>query len=253
MQIVKRMIVTDNYKTGETFYPICSSVSIESQNNDSDNNTFKRLTVFNDRGQGVTSLYNGVIYVMINRWSSRDDNKGVDEKLYEPQSTQSAMEIKHIIALDVADENQNNKVKDIAENYLQNGLLLFNMKDISVKPQQQVRHLKLDDLFIHAKNIHKEIIYVDKKRMMVQFFNSFDPFWTREHELASSYYNTITIMLNHLKQVKIKECTMNGFMCVNVVEHNVPRRTNLRKHFYNDYPSFIIEPLQFKVFEIKFN
>lgn len=256
MQIVKRMIVTDKYKTGETFYPICSSVSIESQNNDSDNNTFKRLTVFNDRGQGVTSIHNGVIYVMINRWSSRDDNKGVNEKLYEPQSTQVAMEIKHIIALDVNDENENRKVKDIAENYLQNGLLLFNMKDIAVQQQEQqymnVRSFKLEDLFIHAKNIHKEIIYVDKKRMMIQFFNAFDPFWTRSSELPS-YYNTITVMLNNLKQVKIKECTMNGFMCVNIVKQNITLRTNLRKHFYNDYPSFVIEPLQFKVFEIKFN
>ena len=88
--------------------------------------------------------------------------------------------------------------------------------------------------------------------MNVQFFNSFDPFWTRSQEL-SAYYNTLTVVLSHLKQVKIKECTMNGFMCVNVVEQNVTRRTNLRKHFYNNYPSFVIEPLQFKVFEIKFN
>ena len=255
MQIVKRVIQTDKCKTGEAFYPICSSVSIESQENDDDDNdnTFKRLTVFNDRGQGVTSLHNGIIYLMINRWSSRDDNKGVEEKLYEPQSSQVVIEIKHIIALDVTDENENKKVKEIAENYFQNGLLLFDMKDISLQQQHMnVRSFKLEDLFIHAKNIQKEIIYVDKKRMKVQFFNSFDPFWTRSQEL-SAYYNTLTVVLSHLKQVKIKECTMNGFMCVNVVEQNVTRRTNLRKHFYNNYPSFVIEPLQFKVFEIKFN
>ena len=61
---------------------------------------------------------------MLNCWSSKDDNKGLNERLNEPHSLNNDFEIKYIFEFDY-DEQKNKEIYFFSENYFQNGLFIL--------------------------------------------------------------------------------------------------------------------------------
>jgi hypothetical protein len=74
------------------FYPINSVISIKGQKDDV-------LNVYNDRAQGATSLNKGEILVDLNRWSDKDDDKGLVRGILEKDSMDQDFHINHWISL----------------------------------------------------------------------------------------------------------------------------------------------------------
>lgn len=114
MRMIKRIsnsretfdLDAEEEKAAGNFYPVNSVIYIQdSFNNDNKNNKIKgnyenkSLFIFNDRSQGASSILQGEILVNINRWSHRDDNRGLADGLNESQSSNRDFSVTHLIAL----------------------------------------------------------------------------------------------------------------------------------------------------------
>ena len=121
MKLMYRSFNSNSTKqTGEYFYPIGREISIKDEKN--------TLSLYNDRPQAGTSKEPAVIYMIMNRWSIRDDYKGLDERLYEPQSTSVKYDNKMILVI-----NNNSKAKKIADDYFNSPFLIFKTKKNQIK------------------------------------------------------------------------------------------------------------------------
>jgi len=91
----------NNLEVRQNFYPMTVMTYIK--NND------RRLTVMTDRPQGVSSTMDGEIEVMLHRTSVADDNKGVDEAIYEKtRDTKQPINVStnhYILVTDSTDSN----------------------------------------------------------------------------------------------------------------------------------------------------
>jgi hypothetical protein len=110
MRILKRVANTretfeldrDEEKVAGNFYPVNSVVFIQDSDlvdNKNNNNDHKSLFLFNDRAQGAASLAEGEILININRWSDKDDNRGLADGLNELQSSRKEFTVTHLLAL----------------------------------------------------------------------------------------------------------------------------------------------------------
>jgi alpha-mannosidase len=77
--------------TASNFYPVNSVISVKDDT--------RVLNVFNDRSQAGTSIRPGEIYLVLNRWSDKDDRKGLSRGINEQPSTNNDFHINHWIAL----------------------------------------------------------------------------------------------------------------------------------------------------------
>ena len=247
MNSVKRTTHQQNKITGSDFYPICSNVIIESEIKTTSS---KRLTIYNDRLEGATSFQNGSVMLVINYFTKLDDNKRLNSKLYEPQSTNQSFMLKHIIAFDFNNKTHNNLIHQLAENYFNEGFLLFTSSNNIFHNNNKIISSKINDIFYYPSNIKMNIIYIDSNRTIVQFFNTFDKFIYDSSSLSLN--NFITISLNNIN-FTLKQCLVNGFNCKDIINNTKSIKHNLRKHHYSNYINYIIKPFQFKVFEISFN
>lgn len=244
MKMVKRKLLPKT-KTGEAFYPINYAISLKSNEEDD-----RMVSLFNDRPEGATSQNEGSFYLMLNRWSTRDDNKGVGEKLFEPQSSGDTFEVKSAIMMKTDNNIQNDIIRNIVDNYFSNCLMLFKgITDMT----KYYRYSQLYDIFIFPKNIKMEIIYVSFQRALIQFFNGYDEFFGHS-ENEVDVYNRKILSIIKSKKFGIKLCDVNGFNCM-VYLDKFPKKgsKHLRNSFYNEFVHFEIEPMEFKVFEIVFN
>ena len=57
------------------------------------------VTVFNDRSQSGGSMDVGTLMLMLNRYSKRDDSRGVDQPIYEENSLPYAYRVKNWYAI----------------------------------------------------------------------------------------------------------------------------------------------------------
>ena len=243
MKMIKRK-VPNGVQTGEAFYPVGYAMSL----NDMSQN--RMVTLFNDRPEGGTCLCDGSMYLMLNRWSTSDDNKGVDEKLFEPQSSGTVFEAKNIIMVKSDNDSVNGKIKNIVDNYFTNNLLLFQgAQDM----KKYMIYSKINDIFVFPSNIRMEILYVSTRRALVQFYNQYDEYFGNTENKNDMFYRKMLSIIQS-KKFTIKLCDMNGFNCVLYMD-KFPKRnkSNLRNSFYNQFVHFEIEPLEFRVFEIIFN
>lgn len=243
MKMIKRKVPT-GVQTGEAFYPVGYAMSLKDISHN------RMVTLFNDRPEGGTCLLDGSMYLMLNRWSTTDDNKGVGEKLYEPQSSGAIFEAKNIIMVKSSDDNINGKIKSIADNYFTNNLILFNGNQDMKK---YMMYSRIYDIFVFPSNIRMEILYVSTRRALVQFHNQYDEFFGNTEKKNDMFYRKILSIIQS-KKFTIKLCDMNGFNCALYLD-KFPKRnqSNLRNSFYNQFVHFEIEPLEFRVFEIVFN
>ena len=105
--------ITDNEIVTSNFYPIVGSISIK--------DSLRRVTIYNDRSQSASSMREGEIIIIYNRQSTRDDERGLGEKLYEWESSTNYFKISHIIKLGEYDYNFN----DFIYNYFHNSPAFF--------------------------------------------------------------------------------------------------------------------------------
>ena len=232
IKMVKRTL--KNLPVNENFYPINKAISITSKNDN------KKITIFNDRPEGGTSLKNGSLILMLNRWSSTDDNKGLEERLNEPQSSNNDFEIKHIFEFDY-DDQKNKEIYFLSENYFQNGLLMFY--DLSYNNTQNDFYYKLSkisEMFIFSEFVKMQILYVDEKKIILQFMNEFDEYFN--YDKNNLYNKKIhSLKITNKSKYNIKKCDVNGFNCQKI-------------HFNsNEYINYLIEPLNLLVFSIEIN
>jgi len=187
-------------KVAGNFYPINSVVYIsENKNNDDKNfNNFgKSLYIFNDRSQAATSVSQGEILIDINRWSDRDDRRGLADGLYEYQSSRHDFSVFHILSVtkrfDSSYLNNYLNKKPITaiftnySEYFKN--LIDNQKDLNLlnnnensKNKNQYRYLEdnagiIENLFAFGNKDCLEINYffISEKKILVQFLNKSDP------------------------------------------------------------------------------
>ena len=231
IKMVKRTL--KNLPVNENFYPINKAISITSKNDN------KKITIFNDRPEGGTSLKNGSLILMLNRWSSTDDNKGLEERLNEPQSSNNDFEIKHIFEFDY-DDQKNKEIYFLSENYFQNGLLMFY--DLSYNNTQNDFYYKLSkisEMFIFSEFVKMQILYVDEKKIILQFMNEFDEYFNYDkNNLFNKKIHSLKI--TNKSKYNIKKCDVNGFNCQKI-------------HFNsNEYINYLIEPLNM-LWKLKIN
>ncbi len=72
-------VPNNNNDIQKNYYPMTAASYVK--------NADRRLTILTDRPQGVSSTMDGEIQIMLHRTALADDNKGVDEELYELSQT----------------------------------------------------------------------------------------------------------------------------------------------------------------------
>ena len=85
---------TETEKVASNFYPINYAISIREKSskvyteNDYALNTGddKMITMFNDRSQSGGAMEKGSLMLILNRFSKKDDQRGVDQPIYEENS-----------------------------------------------------------------------------------------------------------------------------------------------------------------------
>jgi hypothetical protein len=232
LKMVKR-INDDNKNTSNNFYPVNKVISIRTEKNIN-----YKINIYNDRVQGGAALKDGTLMLMLNRWTSSDDNKGVKEKLYEPQSSDNNFECKHIIELNYFN-NDNKIIQKIAKNYFDNNLIIFyDEKNILNNNQNYYRLSKLNEYFIYSNYIKMQILYIGEKRILIQFINEYDDYF--QHDIWESMSKQI-ISISKLASYNIKKCDINGFNCQNIINDN---------NESGDYIHYFMQPLDLVVFSI---
>ena len=239
LKMVKR-ILKENSPVNENFFPINKAISIKSKNDK------KRISIFNDRPEGGTSLKNGSLILMLNRWSSSDDNKGLNERLNEPQSSNNDFEIKHIFEFDYDDE-KNKEIYFLADNYFQNGLLMFYELNYNNTEENQTeinnffyKISKISEMFVFSEFVKMQILYVNEGKIILQFINEFDEYFNYdEYNLFNKKIHSLSITNN--SKYDIKKCDVNGFNCQQIY------------FITNKYINYFIEPLDLLVFSIELN
>ena len=221
MKLMYRSFNSNSTKqTGEYFYPIGREISIKDEKN--------TLSLYNDRPQAGTSKEPGVIYMIMNRWSIRDDYKGLDERLYEPQSTSVKYDNKMILVI-----NNNSKAKKIADDYFNSPFLIFKTK----KNQIKTSFNSIKEYFICDEDIKMEVQIISDKRVIVQFYNSNENITER-------------VSIEKNRNIQLSLCDVNGFNCQEV--WNQLPKYFLREKNDSNYLNIDIEPTIIKAFEIIF-
>lgn len=93
LELIQRTFGEKTTIVDENYYPITRFISLQ------DNR--KRMTVIVDRAAGGTGPEEGVLEVMFNRRSSRDDLKGAEEGLFEPETSN----VLHYLTFDTLGED----------------------------------------------------------------------------------------------------------------------------------------------------
>lgn len=207
-------------QTGEYFYPIGKEIVINDEN--------KTLFFYNDRPQAGTSKEPGVIYMLMNRWSMNDDYKGLEERLYEPQSTSVKYDNKMILVL-----NSNSNTNKIVDDYFNSPLLIYKTKINKI----QTSFNSLKKYFICDTDIKMEVHLVSDKRVLVQFYNS------NENIIEK-------VSIKKHRNIQLSICDTNGFNCKEV--WNQLPKYFLRNKEQSNYLNIDIEPTIIKAFEIIF-
>ena len=184
----------DEEKLAGNVYPINSVVYISDKNIKN-----KNLYVFNDRSQGATSISKGDIYININRWSDRDDRRGLADGLYEYQSSRNHFVIKHVLA--ISKNFDNNNIYNFINKKPLNAIF-FNFNDSknkkrnlekvtnllqSTSTNQEVQNLstnfnlipkiKMNEIFKLSNRdcLETNYYFISEKKILVQFYNKSDP------------------------------------------------------------------------------
>ena len=232
LKMVKR-INDINKTTIYNFYPVNKAISIKSEKNINN-----KITIYNDRVQGGATLKDGSLMLMINRRTTNDDDKGLNEKLYEPQSSDNIYECKHIIELNYFNDD-NKKIQRLAKNYFENNLIIFyNEKNDTNYNNNFNRLSKINEYFIYSNYIKMQILYIGEKRIIIQFINEYDDFF--QHDIWETMSKQI-ISISKLISYNIKKCDINGFNCQNIINNNNDN---------GDYIHYFMQPLDILVFSI---
>ena len=162
----------------------------------------------------------------------------MEERLNEPQSSNNDFEIKHIFEFDY-DDQKNKEIYFLSENYFQNGLLMFY--DLSYNNTQNDFYYKLSkisEMFIFSEFVKMQILYVDEKKIILQFMNEFDEYFNYDKNNLFNK-NIHSLKITNKSKYNIKKCDVNGFNCQKI-------------HFNsNEYINYLIEPLNLLVFSIE--
>ena len=232
LKMVKR-INDKNKNTNYNFYPVNKAISIKSEKN-IDN----KIIIYNDRVQGGATLKDGSLMLMVKRWTSSDDNKGLFEKLYEPQSSDNNFECKHIIELNYFNDD-NKKIQRLTKNYFDNNLIIFyDNKNNTNNNQNFYRLSKINEYFIYSNYIKMQILYIGEKRIIIQFINEYDDYF--QHDIWETMNKQI-ISISKLIPYNIKKCDNNGFNCQNIINENNEN---------GDYIHYFMQPLDLLVFSV---
>ncbi len=221
----------------DNLFPIGRAISIKDED--------KKIILYNDRPEGGTSLKDGNLIVILNRFTSTDDNKGCDESLYEKESTSVYFESKQIIYFSNGFDEI--LVNYLANNYFTNNVLIYYSDNYTLLnnyfEKDYEKYSILNQIFIYTDKIKMNIFYISKKRILVQFFNEYDTFFegNLKHE---NFSNVLTIHLKR-KDIKILECEINGFNCIELIASNSYSSVDQFVHYK-------LSELEFKIFEIVF-
>jgi len=198
-------------KPAGNFYPINSLIYIS----DNEKNE-KKLFMFNDRAQGATSTSKGEIFIDINRWSNKDDNRGLADGLYEFQSSRHHFSVNHVLAvsdyydldniyeyinkkpltaiyyevldkINFINENKQEKLRDLILNKNNNSNITELINSDKAQKNQKLRILDtenkfningIDSLFKFGNKKCLEINYfiISNSKIYIQFYNKSDPY-----------------------------------------------------------------------------
>jgi len=210
MRIIKRIqntrlsydyIVDD--KVASNFYPINSLLSIR----DTSNN--RQISIYNDRPQGGSSLSNGEMFIVMNRWSKYDDNRGLSRPLYESNSSKANFHINHWMSL-TKKEYDSYYLYDIINKqpiYVSySSLSLFPFDKYNrysrLRDIRQYEIFSIEDIGCIEYNYY----FLNDKEVLIQFLNRIDPY---VNENSSS---TCKVKINKYSSIikSIVNTSLNG-------------------------------------------
>lgn len=270
MRIIKRIKDTRQTfdfevddKVASNFYPINSVLSLR----DTKNN--KQFSVWNDRSQAGTSLSKGEIFFVINRWSQRDDRKGLSDGVDEYDSSSINFHLNHWISLSQKNydheflynhinkkpmyavyntQKSNKPVVNVLLNSETSKLFLKNLED---------KHNFQDEMFVieDKECLEYNYYFMNDKQVLIQFLNKRDPYLYSSDSISSTSckvqfkevpekVKTITrISLNGLDlEMSGKEIAFNIMSKI----HQSPKGQSFLKNGSSIKEEYMIKPLDFE-------
>lgn len=240
------------------FYPTNFCVSIRERNNIAYNNYDYNfgfydniLSIYNERPQSSGVMKKGEIMILINRNSLKDDSRGVEEKLFESSSNNHYFKVfNYISAYDFDEKN--------LYNYIHKKPILTNI-DAKEKDDRDLNGTNtirdsIFDKIIYNDNCIQNIHVIDEYKILIQFFNRNDPYFTNKMTNCNVKFNELGGL-----QYSVIEIAKHG-IDINLKDNFFDNKTELLFLKQFEYKnnlllgeSVIIEPQNFKLFLISLN
>jgi hypothetical protein len=239
------------------FYPINYAISIREKSKFDyfENDYFSvreddsMITMFTERSQSGGVMKQGEMMLLMNRFSKSDDWKGLEENLYEKISLNSRFRMRNWVTLSTHFNKR--QIYD----HIHNRPTIFSFSLLNEFKNNTLLRDFLSEQFSNESYLNK-IISIDacivlnyhilsKNKILVQAFNSNDPYFTSEKEC-----------MIHFKPVLLINYTLEEF-CVSGT-HKINQFRELRKlkkssRKYLIKGDYIINPQDIKLFLLKFN
>lgn len=215
-----------NYKVTEpvaaNFYPTNFEISIRERVNgnnyeDNDYSTLdtkdRVLSVFNERPQSSGAMNEGEIMLLIDRSSTRDDSRGVDEPLYESSSATKFFRLNHYIYAGL-----NNNI-EIYKHIHAIPIFFNNKNNVSLMEQSELKKMITNN----ECELNAQILTENK--FFLQIMNRKDPYHYGKNTECTFQFNELENL-----SLSVKEMPKHGawFNNTDSVEHNLTVLPNLK-------------------------
>lgn len=192
----------ENQTIAGNFYPVVESISIREKasqvyqadkyNGLSVND--RMISIFTDRPQSGGVLKQGEVIILINRASVKDDEKGMNEPLYEEISMKNYFKVQHIIMFgrNIYNSNENElQPQQFMYNFFHNTPILFN----SLQSHFFQSYSVLSQLFVISNNIITNYYFLIENRIEIQFYCKYDYYYQTsiKYDDKTSYFGLIAI------------------------------------------------------------
>jgi hypothetical protein len=272
MRIIKRVKDTRQTfdfevddKVASNFYPINSVLSLK------DDSKNKQISVWNDRSQAGTSLSKGEIFFVINRWSQRDDRKGLSDGIDEFDSSSINFHLNHWISL-----TQKNYDHEFLYNHINKKPMyaVYNTLNSNTPVMKVVLNNETSKLFLKnledKQNFAEEIFviedkecleynyyFIDEKQVLIQFLNRRDPYFYNSNSISSTsckvQFKEVPEKVKNITRISLNgiDLKMSGKeIAFNVMSkiHQSPQGQTFLKPERTIKEEFLIKPLDFETF-----
>ena len=229
LEPMQRIIDTYEYeettmpKTGGNFYPVTSFISIQDEK-DSKN----KITLFTDRPQGGTGYLPGSVSLSLQRKSYGNDNKGLNENMFESESMQrDDFRTTHLVVFGNRINKGINKGNDLymeyktnllnlVYNYMNKATLMFKMGDNGgnfnekIKESNDLINNNINKYLNYSWDIRANYEIINDNLIIGQYFR-YNNYLFNSKNLKQEDNNFGKVSLNFEGDVKFKiKCDKTG-------------------------------------------